>query len=151
MDNKKQCVSVRMKPNDLHNIERIARRLGVRNSDVFRYAIKTTLTRLMPLNDPSNRGHRLLGLFVDQCNEFNRHFDFDADRLHSIINGGIENEEENVDRHDVELLALCGLEPSYIQSRLQELTGHYTESEEAQKCLKEYLLGKYGRNNNPNQ
>lgn len=139
-----------MKPSDLHNIEKIAQRLGVRNSDVFRFAIKTTLTRLMPLNDPATRGHRLIGLFVDQCNELNRHFDFDADRLHAIINNGIENDEEYVDRQDVELLALCGLEPGYIQSRLQELTGQFSESEEAQRRLKEYLLGKYGRNGNAN-
>ncbi len=145
MDNKKQCVSVRMKPSDLHKVERIAKRLGVRNSDVFRYAIKTTLTRLMPLNDPSYRGQRLLNLFVDLANELNRHFDFDADRLHAIINEGIEDATENVDRKDVELLALCGLEPGYLQARLQEVTGRQTDSEEVQKHLKEYLLDKYNK------
>lgn len=143
MNNKKQCVSVRLKPSDLEKIERVADRLGVRNSDVIRYAIKTAITRLMDLHDHSIAGHRLLPMFLSQCNELNRHFDLDADRLDEIINEHITEETEKVERMDIELLALCGLSPHYIQSRLQEITGQTAEPEEIPQVLNQYLIDKY--------
>lgn len=143
MKNNKQCVSIRLKPSDIDKIERIAARLGARNSDVIRYAIKTTLTRLMDLHDSDTQGFRLLPILLNHCNELNRHFDLDADRLDEIINTGIERETDRVDRADIELLALCGLSPHYIQSRLQELTGETASTEEIPKLLHEYLLEKY--------
>ncbi|BCO30044.1 MAG: hypothetical protein CMN57_13090 [Gammaproteobacteria bacterium] len=145
MNNKKQCVSVRFKPSDLERIERIARRLGARNSDVIRYAVKTALTRLMDLCDPRMGGQRLLPLLLGQYNELNRHFDLDADRLEGIINNEEIPEQNRVERTDIELLAMCALSPHYIQNRLQEITGQAIDADDAQRMLHKYLQEKYGQ------
>ena len=60
VDNKKQNVSVRMSSTDLKRIKDIAQRMNVRDSDVFRFAIKNTLAKLTPLNDSLVRGKDLL-------------------------------------------------------------------------------------------
>lgn len=143
MSENKQCVSVRLKPSDLEMIERIAERLGAKNSEVIRYAIKTALTRLMPLHDPHTDGHRLLPLFIANSHELNRHFDLDADRLNTILNGKAGHKTEMIDRMDIELLALCDLSPQYIQTRLLEITGKEANPEDIPQVLHKYLLEKY--------
>lgn len=152
MNNKKHCVSVRLKHGDLLKIEQLASRLNVRNSDVIRYAIKSTLNNLIPLHDNETHGYRLLPAIIDHCHELNRHFDLDADQLDRIINGGSRDEDERVQRHDIELLSLCGLAPEHIKYRFQEITGQDAHIDEIPQLLKEYLISKYetgnSRNNN---
>ena len=140
MSHQKQTVSVRLKQKDLQKIERIAVRLNIKNSDVIRYAIKTTLNDLIALNDEA-RGYWLLPMIIDQCCELSRHFDLDANQLGKIINS--DTEDECVQHNDIELLTLCGLSPEHIQFKFQEVTGISATIEEIPKMLKEYLINKY--------
>jgi hypothetical protein len=143
MSNKKQCVSVRLKNGDLQKIEQIANRLNVKNSDVIRYAVKAMLKSLMPLHDDEVKGHRLLPMIIDHCCDLSHHFDLDADQLENIINADSTNKDECVQRHDIELLALCGLSPEHIQYKFQEITGQNATTDEIPHLLKEYLINKY--------
>ena len=52
MDSRKQAVSIRMSAADIRSVKRLAERLGVRDSDVIRFAVKVMLGRLAPLHDP---------------------------------------------------------------------------------------------------
>lgn len=145
MDNKKQCVSVRLRTSDLHKIKSIARRLQVRDSDVIRFAIKTTLARLMPLHDESVSGSRLLPVFIEHGPEINRHFDLDSSRLYGVINGDCYERDLEVDRGDVELLALTGTPGEYLRTRLREAAGDFDDDENLLEQIRSYLYEKYGK------
>src|ERR1700690_4006137 len=89
-DTRKQAVSIRMSRSDVRNIKRLAERLGARDSDVIRFAIKLMLGRLAPLQDPTVSGRSLVPVFIESGPELMRHFELDAARLSSIINDGVE-------------------------------------------------------------
>jgi hypothetical protein len=106
-----------MNRSDVRNIKRLADRLGARDSDVIRFAIKLTLGRLSLLQDPSVRGRSLVPLFLELGPELMRHFELDYARLSSIINDGAEP-ERCVDPDDIQLLAMHGLQRSYLKLRV---------------------------------
>jgi hypothetical protein len=115
-DNRKQAVSIRMSRGDVRQIKRLADRLGVRDSDVIRYAIKTMLLRLAPLPDGSVTGRALLPVFVESGTELMRHFDLDATRLAEIINEGADA-SHRVDAGDIQLIAMNGTQAPYAKMR----------------------------------
>lgn len=116
-DNRKQAVSIRMNRGDVRNIKRLAERLGARDSDVIRFAIKLMLSRLAPLQDPSVNGRSLVPVFIESGAELMRHFEIDAGRLASIINDGVE-ESRRVEPEDIQLIALSGIQRSYLKLRV---------------------------------
>ena len=73
MDGRKQAVSIRLSAADLRNVKKLSRRLGVRYSDVIRYAVKSTLAKLGPLFDSEVRGRNLVPVFVEAGNELVRY------------------------------------------------------------------------------
>lgn len=143
VDNKKQNVSVRMSNSDLKRIKEIAQRINVRDSDVFRFAVKSTLTKLTPLNDEHVRGKDLLPVFLEGGSELASYFDLDTSRLERIINDGVDNPGKLVDREDIELLVMAGIQESYVYMRLKNLLQKQPEHQEVSRALREYLLEKY--------
>jgi hypothetical protein len=142
IDHRKQAVSIRLGESDIRNIKRMAKRLGVRDSDVIRFAIKSTLNRIAPLGDQAIRGRNLVPVLVESGDELIRHFELDAFRLESIINEQVE-EARKVDRDDIALLAMSGLRDEYLMMRLNE--GERTAGEAAvpERSLRHYLYDKY--------
>ena len=116
-DSRKQAVSIRMSRNDVRHIKRLAERLGARDSDVIRFAIKLMLAKLAPLQDLSARGRGLVPVFLESGPELMRHFELDAAKLSSIINDGVEP-DRCVDPDDVQLIAMSGIQRSYVQLRV---------------------------------
>jgi hypothetical protein len=116
-DSRKQAVSIRMSRSDVRNIKRLAERLGARDSDVIRFAIKMMLGRLAPLQDPSVCGRGLVPVFIESGPDLMRHFELDAARLSSIINDGVE-EARRVEPDDIQLIALSGIQRSYLKLRV---------------------------------
>ncbi len=51
VEGRKQAVSIRMNGADITKVKKLANRLGVRDSDVIRFAVKSMLMRLGPLYD----------------------------------------------------------------------------------------------------
>jgi hypothetical protein len=121
-DNRKQAVSIRLSRSDVRQIKRLADRLGVRDSDVVRFAIKTMLVRLAPLPDPAVTGHGLVPVFLEAGSELMSHFDLDVDRLAGIINEGADD-HRRVAAEDVQLIALRAVQGSYRQLRSGEPGG----------------------------
>jgi len=107
IESRKQAVSIRMNGADVRKVKKLAQRLGARDSDVIRFAVKSMLTRLAPLYDPQVRGRNLVPVFVEAGVDLLRFFDLDASRLETIINEGTEH-ERLVERDDIALLALTG-------------------------------------------
>jgi hypothetical protein len=130
---------------DVAKLKKLAKRLGVRDSDIIRFAVKSTLARLGPLYDLEIQGRNLVPVFVESGSELLRFFDIDATRLESIINGGVEN-ERRVERDDIELLALTGSQQPYAALKLSELDRSERRGRtplELAESLRRYLYSKY--------
>ncbi|HVZ33658.1 MAG TPA: hypothetical protein VG963_14600, partial [Polyangiaceae bacterium] len=142
---RKQAVSIRMNGGDVRKVKKLAQRLGVRDSDVIRFAVKSMLARLAPLYDPEVRGRNLVPVFVESGGELLRFFELDAMRLESMINEGVEP-ARRVDRDDIELLALTGGQTPYAALKLSELHRGERDGSDASQLassLRQYLYDKY--------
>jgi hypothetical protein len=143
---RKQAVSIRMNVGDVRKVKKLATRLGVRDSDVIRFAVKSMLARLGPLYDTEVRGRNLVPVFVESGTELLRFFELDAPRLEAIINEGVEA-SKRVDRDDVALIALTGGQTPYAALKLSELNrGDPEQSSDAAQLatsLRQYLYEKY--------
>ena len=118
----KQAISVRVGENDLYNLRQLAQRLGVRDSDVIRVAIKILLNKLSPLHDLSVTGKSLVPVFLENGSDLFRYFELDAARLFSLINDNA-TEDSKLDMEDVQLLAMSGIQKSYLRWKLERNTG----------------------------
>lgn len=141
VDQRKQAVSIRLGESDIRNIKRIANRLGVRDSDVIRFAIKSMLNRIAPLCDQAIRGRNLVPVLVESGDELIRYFELDTFRLESIINGHVDAGRQ-VDRDDIALLAMSGLREEYLAMRLKDGEADGDAGVPA-PSLRRYLYDKY--------
>lgn len=142
VDQRKQAVSIRLGESDVRNIKRMAQRLGVRDSDIIRFAIKSTLNRIAPLGDQAIRGRNLVPVLVESGDELIRYFELDAFRLETIINEQVE-EARQVARDDIALLAMGGLRAEYLMMRLNDGEGVPGEAALPARSLRHYLYDKY--------
>lgn len=142
VEHRKQAVSIRLGEGDVRNIKRIAKRLGVRDSDIIRFAIKSTLGRIAPLCDPAIRGRNLVPVLVESGDELIRYFELDAFRLESIINEHVE-EGRQVDRDDIALLAMSGLREEYLVMRQKDGEAAAGDATVPARSLRGYLYDKY--------
>ena len=144
---------------DVRKIKKLAARLGVHDSDVVRFAVKTMLARLEPLHDPEARGRSVLPVFFESGDELVRFFELDMPRLDTIINDGVET-SRRVDRDDVALIAMHATQPPFAAIRLSEMysavngNGERTSAvpgrpeAESMDSLRRYLYEKYVRRTN---
>jgi hypothetical protein len=142
VEQRKQAVSIRLGESDIRNIKRIARRLGVRDSDIIRFAIKSTLSRIAPLCDPGIKGRNLVPVLVESGDEMIRYFELDAFRLEGIINEQVE-EGSQVERDDIALLAMSGLREEYLVMRFKGAAGAGNGPAPQPRSLRRYLYDKY--------
>jgi len=142
VDHRKQAVSIRLGESDLRNIKRMARRLGVRDSDIIRFAIKSMLNRISPLCDDGITGRNLVPVLVESGDELIRHFEFDAYRLERIINERA-GEDARVEHDDIALLAMNGLREQYLMMRMKDNNGSPLEGGANGHSLRAYLYDKY--------
>lgn len=158
-DGRKQAVSLRLGPGDIRKIKRLARRLGVRDSEVIRYALKVMLGKLAPLCDPGVRGRALMPVFMDTGIEILQHFDLDEESLDRIINDGVDDDAHRVERNDLQLMAMIGLQPGYAKLSLRDLrqtlasaqpseNGEDTLDDTLSASFRHHLYAKYVRGNN---
>lgn len=146
IESRKQAVSIRVNAADVRKMKKLAQRLGVRESDVIRFAVKCMLARLGPLYDPDVKGRNLVPVFVESGSELLRFFELDSARLEGIINDGVEP-SKRVDRDDIALLALSGAQEPYAALMLSELSagerGGRRDAGELATSLRQYLYEKY--------
>jgi hypothetical protein len=140
---KKQVVSMRLNATDLGRVKEIARRLKVRESDVYRFAIKTTLTKLAPFYDVEMRGKDLLPIFIEMCSELTGYFDLDAESLDRLINGDLVDPGKRVEKDDIRLLSMLGMPEQYIYIKLRELGSKPVEHQGMSALVRQYLSEKY--------
>jgi hypothetical protein len=146
---RKQAISLRVGAADLRKVKKLAQRLGVRDSDVIRFAVKTMLARVAPLCDHGVRGRALLPAFIEAGRDLCRHFDLDAARLEEIINDGVAKDQE-VESDDLQLIAMAGIQHIYGQLTLSKVPPGLTTERRALHAedplsgqLRGYLYSKY--------
>jgi hypothetical protein len=144
---RKQAVSLRVGIADLRKVKTLALRLGARESDVIRFALKTMLARLALLCDESVTGRALLPVFIEAGADFFDYFDLDTARLERIVNGGV-NKDQEVDPDDLKLIAMAGMQQAYPTLRRQALVsmgnGQPNSMEDTLSGrLRSYLYSKY--------
>lgn len=140
MANKKN-ISVRLGIGDLRRIKEIALCLDVKESDVFRFAVKSMSTRLMPLLNRQLKGIPMLMALLESGEELLRYFEFDAYRLDQLING--DDDDGPVAEEDIELLAIGIVNADYVADQLTRRTGARVEPTFAFASLHRYLMEKY--------
>ena len=140
MANKKN-ISVRLGIGDLRRIKEVASRLDVKESDIFRFAVKSLSTRLMPLINRQLKGVPMLIALLESGEDLLRYFEFDAYHLDRLING--EEDERSVAEEDIELLAIGIVNADYIADQLSGRLGTRIEAAGAFQSLHDYLLHKY--------
>jgi hypothetical protein len=147
-EGRKQAVSLRVSVADLRKIKKLAQRMGARDSDVIRFALKTMLARLAPLCDPSLQGRALVPVFIEAGSDLFHHFDLDTARLEEIINNGVSKAQE-VELDDLELIAVAGIRRTYAKLRLNKETPapaderHANMEDSDSRRLRGYLYSKY--------
>lgn len=154
MEGRKRAVSIRLNSADVRNVRKLSRRLGVRTSDIIRFAIKTTLARLGPLHQGDARGIGLVPVLAEAGSDLVRYLELDAEDLESIINDGATPDLQ-MEHADVELLAMSGQQQPCAQLRLVSINGARrpvdamssgeTAGDEAAlaQTLRRYLFQKY--------
>ena len=146
---RKQAISLRVAVPDLRKLKKLAERLGVRDSEIIRFAVKTMLARIAPLCDQSVRGRALLPVFLEAGSDLCRHFDLDAARLEEIVNDGV-GKEQQVESDDLQLIAMAGIQQTYGKLRLSNMPPGLTAERRALHAqdplggqLRGYLYSKY--------
>ena len=100
-----QGISLRLSDADIRRIKAVSGRLGVRESDLLRFAIRTMLTELSPLADPAVRGRELVPMLLEHGGEIVREFGLDGHALAALVNEGVVGDDQ-VSRADLTALML---------------------------------------------
>jgi len=141
--NVKRSVSLRVSHSDFERIRAIATRLEVRDSDVFRFAIKLALAKLAPLDDEGARGHALAAMLIDCGRDVAEHFNLDAKRLDRVVNDAATSEAERIDFEDLDMLTMSSIQERYLHARLKQLTREPVDPYRLAETLRHYLARKY--------
>jgi hypothetical protein len=149
-EGRKQAISLRLSSGDIRRIKKLADRLGSRDSDVVRFAIKMMLHRMLPLCEPSVRGRHLVPVLAEWGAEAVRHFELDAAALDEIINDGAPA-DERVALEDITLLTMVSGQESYAKLSLRALSPPSRPPISGDRrdgspvgAFRRHLYGKYG-------
>jgi hypothetical protein len=149
-EGRKQAISLRLSAGDIRRIKKLADRLGTRDSDVVRFAIKMMLHRMLPLTDPAVRGRTLVPVLAEWGPEAVRHFELDATTLEEIVNGDAPD-EQRIALEDITLLTMVSAQESYARLSLRALTPPSRPPVQGDRrdtspvnAMRRHLYGKYG-------
>ena len=149
-EGRKQAVSLRLSAGDIRRIKKLADRVGARDSDVVRFAIKMMLHRMLPLTDPTVRGRALVPVLAEWGPEVVRHFELDPVTLEEIVNGDAPD-GERVELEDLTLLAMVSAQESYAKLSLRALVPPSRPPVQGERrdaspvnVMRRRLYGKYG-------
>jgi hypothetical protein len=103
---KKNIVSMRLNNNDRVAVRTLASRLFVRESELYRFAIRHLLNRLHKLHNTDCTGSDLLPLLIEFREELGQHLGIKKQQLFKIVNDGNAHPDKFVAMSDIELLLL---------------------------------------------
>ncbi len=139
----KKSISLRLSGTDRRKIRGVAARLHARESDVLRFCIQHMLDKLGPFHDEHARGAALMPAFIELGAELGSFFALDRERIAAILDEGVDDPKERVERFDVELLASTRGPEAYCRARLREVVELRDDEADTGKALRRYLYRKY--------
>ena len=143
MESNMKNISVRLNFLDIQRIKELSSRLGIRESDLFRFSIKSILEKLVNLNDRNVKGADLIPLWLE-CGDFiMENFELDTTKLDEIFNGNVTKEGYRIDIEDIKLMAMSKLNPIYMVKQLSILCEKQIDPKSANDIFKKYLYSKY--------
>lgn len=140
---KKQHVSVRLAEADHRKMKDIAKRLGVKESDLFRFIIKNSLNKLLPFQGDHIRGADLIPVLLDCGQDLARYFDLDSEQLDLIVNGELEEAGKRIDKADLDILAMASASDHCARVKLAAVTDALEMEQDLIAAFKSYLAAKY--------
>lgn len=144
MGNKKN-ISVRLSESDLRRLKDISTRLSVKDSDLFRFSVKLTLSRMMPLLRQEIKGIDVLLTMLDAGGDMLRYFEFDSHQIDKIVNKDALD-EQRVSMEDIDLVSIAMLNQGYLKAQLIEMGEYPVEEVSPIMALRDYLYRKYCTN-----
>jgi hypothetical protein len=143
LDKKKNIVSMRLDSNERLGVQKLASRLYVRESDIYRFAINYILNKTSKFNYLNHTGSDLLPLFIKFNEELKQNFNLKKQHLFKIINYGNANPDKFVGMHDIELLLM----PDYLlgQTLSQIKEAQPFKEPDSKVWLENYLCSKYNK------
>ncbi len=143
MENNMKNISVRLNFVDIQRIKELSFRLGVRESDLFRFSVKNILEKLILLNDKNVKGADLIPIWLE-CGDFLMdHFDLDVNKLDEIFNLNVTEPDQRIDMEDIELMVMSKLHPIYMVKKLTSLCKTKIDPTRVNEIFREYLYSKY--------
>ncbi len=103
-----EMTAVRLDPVDRKRVKAFAGRLGVREADLMRYAIKLVLQELSPLSDQACEGAELIEPFLVRGPYMARWLELDERRLDAILHTDLEDEGLRVSAEDMRMIITGG-------------------------------------------
>ena len=145
-DNAKRSVSIRINTSDFGKIKTIARRLRVRESEVFRYLMRRSLKAVGPLYQNDTRHREIFDVLMEDNGELISEFNLGTDKLGDLFEQIRSQDGKPLDEDDLELLAMLNMPEKFLALRLSEILGQKIEPSEVLARLNEYLESKYSLN-----
>jgi hypothetical protein len=143
MEHNMKNISVRLSCVDIQRVKGLSQRLGIRESDLFRFSVKSILEKLVLLNDKNVKGADMIPVWLE-CGDFLMdHFDFDIAKLDEIFNLDISEPTQRIDMEDIELMAMSKLNPIYMIKKLSSLCKKQIDPNHANEVFRDYLYSKY--------
>ena len=143
MESNMKNISVRLTFSDIQRIKELALRLGIRESDFFRFSVKNILEKLALLNNKDIKGADLIPVWLECGSLLIENFDLDTTKLNEIFNQDVTQADQRIDMEDIELMALSKLNPVYMIKKLSLLCKKPIDPNEANNTFREYLYKKY--------
>lgn len=143
-DTRKKIVSLRLSIADRQKVKIVADRLGVAESDVFRFAIARALDRLAPLHDENATAEELLGIFLDFGPELTGYFNVDPQRLERLLTDHADISDK-MEPGDVEMLALGNAAGAGVATPPDEALNNSASSSLGGETMRQYFYAKYIR------
>lgn len=143
-DDKKKIVSMRLSVADRRKVKTVADRLGVAESDVFRFAIKRALDGLAPLHSDGASAAELIRVFLEFGPELTDYFKVDAQRLERVLSDH-DGVAKTMEPQDIELLAMGGTPGNSGRARLDETLEGVESGLDEGATVREYFYAKYIR------
>lgn len=143
MEHNMKNISVRLTFVDIQRMKELSTRLGIRESDLFRFSVRNVLEKLVLLNDKNVKGADLIPIWLE-CGDFLMdHFDLDIGKLNEIFNLNVTDPNQRIDMEDIELMAMSKLNPIYMIKKLSSLCKKQIDPSRASEAFREYLYSKY--------
>ena len=143
-DNAKRSVSIRINTSDYGRVKWLARQLRAKESDVFRFLLRSGLESVAPMYDSTRRTQAaIVSMLTTLGPELAQHFKLDPKRLQEWAAELTAGTGLEIAAEDLELLQMLPVSADFVRMRLAALTGAAAQGEDVRQALASYLVKKY--------